>query len=237
MCHGDLKGVRLQRSTTGVTPPSLPTKANILIDQTGHPRLADFGLLTIISDPINLLSSSSYTQGGTARWMSPELIAPQRFGLEDSRPTQISDCYALGMVIYETISGHLPFHKHADLVVFMKVLEGERPPRQVGFADGLWDMLEQCWEHQPKARPSIEDVLQYLERPSQSLVPPSGINEEVDKGSDWDSESDSSGMFLSAPPLQHFVVSVRSVYLCHFSSPHNQYVVHRTAPMSAPSPA
>jgi len=76
--------------------------------------------------------------------MSPELIAPQRFGLESSRPTQSSDCYAFGMVIYETISGHLPFHRHADLTVFVKVLEGERPLREVGFVDGLW-VCGRCW--------------------------------------------------------------------------------------------
>jgi serine/threonine protein kinase len=101
-----------------------PVKANILIDQSGHARLADFGLLTIITDPTNPFASSSYTQGGTARWMSPELIDPQRFGLKGSRPTRSSDCYALGMVIYETISGNLPFHEHTDLTVFVKVLEG-----------------------------------------------------------------------------------------------------------------
>ena len=36
--------------------------------------------------------------------MSPELLDPERFGmpeLEDNRPTRQSDCYALGMVIYE----------------------------------------------------------------------------------------------------------------------------------------
>ena len=132
--------------------------------------------------------------------MSPELIAPQRFGLEDSRPTKSSDCYALGMVIYETISGHLPFHKHPDLVVFTKVLEGERPPRPVGFTNSLWEMLEPCWAHQPNTRPSIEEVLQYLERASQSLGPPSpGVNGEMDQGDNWDSESDSSGMFLTVP--------------------------------------
>ena len=181
---------------------SLPFKANILIDQAGHARLADFGLLTVISDPTNFLSSSSYTQGGTARWMSPELIAPQRFGFEDSHPTKSSDRYALGIVICETISGYLPFHKHADLVVFMKVSEGERPPRQVGFTNSLWEMLEMCWAHQPSARPTIEDVLQYLERASQSLELPSpGVNEEVSMRGDWDSESDSSGMFPTAPPL------------------------------------
>jgi len=36
--------------------------------------------------------------------MSPELLDPERFGMpesEDNRPTRESDCYALGMVIYE----------------------------------------------------------------------------------------------------------------------------------------
>jgi len=116
---------------------SIPIKANILIDQIGNVRLADFGLLTVLSDPSYQLSSTSHTQGGTVRWMSPELIVPQRFGLENCRRTKSSDCYALGMVIYETISGHLPFHKHTDLIVLMKVLEGERPVRGAGFADCL----------------------------------------------------------------------------------------------------
>ena len=36
--------------------------------------------------------------------MSPELLHPEKFGMlesEDNRPTRQSDCYALGMVIYE----------------------------------------------------------------------------------------------------------------------------------------
>jgi len=36
--------------------------------------------------------------------MSPELLDPDRFGMpqsEENRPTKQSDCYALGMVIYE----------------------------------------------------------------------------------------------------------------------------------------
>ena len=33
--------------------------------------------------------------------MSPELHDPERFGATDDRPTKQSDCYALGMVVYE----------------------------------------------------------------------------------------------------------------------------------------
>ena len=162
MIHGDLKGVSLPRLEAFILP-SLSIKANILVDQSGHARLADFGLLTILSDPANGLTSSSFTQGGTGRWMGPELIAPQRFGLENSRPTKASDCYALGMVIYETISGHFPFHKDANLNVFLKVLEGKHPPREACFTDSMWKISEACWKPQPGDRPSIEDVLRCLE--------------------------------------------------------------------------
>ena len=141
----------------------LSVKANILVDQTGNARLADFGLLAVISDAANLSPSSSYAHGGTARWMSPERISPQDFGLKTSRPSKSSDCYSLGMVIYETISGNLPFHEDRGLTIFVKVLRGERPRREDGFANSLWDMLEWCWMARPSDRPNVEDVLQCLE--------------------------------------------------------------------------
>ena len=218
MSHGDLKGVRSRRLTPLSLVLRLSVKANILIDRTGQARIADFGLLTIISDPTNVFPSSSYTQGGTARWMGPELIDPQRFGLENSCPTRSSDCYALGMVIYETISGHLPFHEHTDLTVFVKVLQGVHPPRGVGFADSLWGMLELCWEPHPDARPSAEDVLQCLERVPQSSEPQClGINGEVGGSAGRNLFDDSSGMSFNFIPLRRSwsqCVSLVRVVLC-----------------------
>ena len=164
MIHGDLKGVRLGYSKLRLHLISV--KANILIDNIGNARLADFGLLTIISDPTNILSSTSYAQGGTARWMAPELIDPEKFGLEDNHPTKSSDCYALGMVIYETISGKMPFHKHADLTVITKVLAGQHPSREAGLAGGLWKVLKGCWKPRPNDRPTIEEVLQCVRKVS-----------------------------------------------------------------------
>jgi len=131
--------------------------------------------------------------------MGPERIAPQRFGFKDGRPTKPSDCYALGMVIYETVSGNLPFHKHADLVVLMKVVEGVRPTRGGRFTESLWDVLERCWEPEPNNRPSVEDVLYCLEMATNLPEPPSpGADEGVDGGSDeQDSETGSSDHPLS----------------------------------------
>ena len=104
--------------------------------------------------------------------MSPELLDPEYFGFAKSRPTKSSDCYALGMVIYETISGNLPFHGHLNPAVTMKVLRGERPRWEAKFEESLWRMLELCWASRPYERPSIREVLRCLETASILQEPP-----------------------------------------------------------------
>lgn len=132
--------------------------------------------------------------------MGPELF-------ENGRPTKDSDCYALGMVIYEIIGGRLPFHRYPELTISTRVVGGERPPRGSGFTESLWKMLEKCWASEPSNRPSIQDVLQCLERVSNSSESPSpGVDEaqevEVEEsGDDWGSTTDSSGTFFELVPL------------------------------------
>ena len=117
--------------------------------------------------------------------MSPELIDPDRFGLRKIRPTKESDCYALGMVIYEVLSGRAPFAPLKSPLVIQKVLEGKRPKRPEGeegtsFTDGIWEVLENCWKHQPNERISAEVILQRLEGASLPLQPDVGGIEEPD---------------------------------------------------------
>jgi serine/threonine protein kinase len=145
------------------------SKANILVNKHGHACLADFGLITITSDFTHSTTSSS-TNHGTTRWMSPELLNPGQLGSEDSQPTKESDCYALGMVIYEVLSKKVPFSSYdRDFIVSRKVIEGERPRRPLGtarawFTDNLWIMLEQCWLAQPQDRPTTQTVLGHMEQ-------------------------------------------------------------------------
>ena len=167
-------------------------KANILVDQSGHARLTDFGLLTIVSDPTNFTPSSSTSPGGTIRWMSPELLFPDQFGPGDSRPTVESDCYALGMVIYEVLSGQAPFTPFKEAVVVQKVIGGEQPERPGGvagalFADDLWELLVLCWTTESKSRPSIEVVFATLDQVSETWEPPPAP--QVDEGIE-EAESD-----------------------------------------------
>ena len=55
----------------------------------------------MIHDPGNPMLSSLTLDGGTLTFMAPELLAPPKFGLKCSAPTQESDIYAFGLVMLQ----------------------------------------------------------------------------------------------------------------------------------------
>jgi len=173
----------------------------------------------MIRDEAGIESSLSHAQGGTIRWMSPELLDPERFGLADSRPTMESDCYALGVVMYEVLSGQKPFAQCREPAVIRKVIDGERPERPQGavgawFVDDVWGMVERCWESRPENRPDVGAVLQCLERVSERFRSPPPRTEgywgvrgiSIDDHSYYFTAVDISGMFPVNQP-HHFTPS------------------------------
>lgn len=129
----------------------------------------------------------SFTTGGTTRWMSPELLNPDLFGATDCRPTKQSDCYALGMVVYEVrantivptfvmvsfahrqvLCGNVPFWNVPNPgVVMIKIMGGIRPRKPegaegLGFTKGLWEVVERCWLGDAGERPDVKEVLSKL---------------------------------------------------------------------------
>ena len=63
--------------------------------------LADFGFTTMVLDPQNPMSSSLTLEGGTLVFMAPELLAPPKFGLKGSVPSQQGDIYSFGLVMLQ----------------------------------------------------------------------------------------------------------------------------------------
>ena len=144
-------------------------ESNILIDNDRHARLAGFSLITLFPD--QSIPLSPYAASGATRWRSPELLDPVEPDPLRGHPTWGSDCYALGMVIYEVLTGQAPFAQDAESIVIRKVLEGGHPDRPQGtqgrsFPDGMWKMLERCWERQPSNRPGPAAVLCCLQDPA-----------------------------------------------------------------------
>ena len=106
--------------------------------------------------------------------MSPELFLPETFGLKHSRPTIFSDCYALGMVVYEVLRGEVPFYRDKHFVVVVKIIDGHHPEQPQGpegtwFRNDIWSILERCWKPKHGDRPSVPEVLRSLK----TWMPPS----------------------------------------------------------------
>ena len=118
--------------------------------------------------------------------MSPELFE------KDCSPTQESDRYALGMVIYEVrgcncydapsfilhqvLTGLCPFHHISQFAAVVAVQRGERPARpphaeSLGFSDLLWELSLQCWDQSPSARPTAQELLHFLQGISNTWAP------------------------------------------------------------------
>jgi hypothetical protein len=187
------KGYVLSPMVTLLYSPNF--KNNIFINNNGRACIADFGSFTIAGDKLTDTPSSAL--GGAPRWMSPELIDPVRFGLADGHPTKGSDCYALGMVVYEVLSGKLPFASSGSVRAMIKILGGEHPRRPRGkkgklFTDEIWSILELCWKLQPHDRISASTVLLRLEEHPPLLVSSSNMDEDAGTGGDerWESSSD-----------------------------------------------
>ncbi|NJR44162.1 serine/threonine protein kinase [bacterium] len=99
--------------------------ANILVDQEGQPKLLDFGIARL-----NRSESDAHVKTrmgqilGTLAYMSPEQFSSSN--LLDVR----ADVYALGVILYELLSGELPVKLSTDslLEVIRELTESKRKP-------------------------------------------------------------------------------------------------------------
>ncbi|GHO68824.1 hypothetical protein KSC_077160 [Ktedonobacter sp. SOSP1-52] len=92
--------------------------SNILMRDKNFAYLADFGLVKSLNDTAESLTESGYLIG-TAEYMAPELAE------EDASPA--SDIYSLGILLYQMLTGDVPFKGATPVSTFMKHLS-ERPP-------------------------------------------------------------------------------------------------------------
>ncbi len=126
---------------------------NILFTERDEPVLVDFGIAKILEDTFQY----SVTGGilGTPAYMSPEQAAGKAVGVP-------SDLYSLGVVLYQMLTGQVPFSGDSATAVMMKHLQ-EPPPPARSFNPNLPAsvdaLLMQMLAKEPAARPASAEAL------------------------------------------------------------------------------
>jgi protein kinase-like protein len=157
--------------------------SNVMLDGRGRVRITDFGLAIATTDEAQHAGDVS----GTPAYMAPEQLAGRGASVR-------SDLYALGLVLYEILSGKRAF-KASTLAELRHEKEQSTPTAPSEFRSGIDPSVERlvmrCLERDPRARPSsvaqlaaalpggdpLAAAIAAGETPSPELVAASGLKE------------------------------------------------------------
>ena len=126
---------------------------NVLLDGKGRCKVTDFGLSK--SDELNTASTMATQAGGgikgTPAYMAPELLESNTF-------TEKTDVYAFALVIWEVLTGDIPWAGLNQIQIAMQILaKAARPQVPAGPAD-LVDLMTRCWAQDAAERPAFAEV-------------------------------------------------------------------------------
>ncbi|TYK23380.1 serine/threonine-protein kinase STY46 isoform X1 [Cucumis melo var. makuwa] len=125
--------------------------ANLLMDENEVVKVADFGVARVKAQ-----SGVMTAETGTYRWMAPEVIEHKPYDHK-------ADVFSFGIVLWELLTGKLPYEFLTPLQAAVGVVQkGLRPTIPKHTNPKLADLLEKCWQQDPSCRPDFCEIIDIL---------------------------------------------------------------------------
>lgn len=144
---------------------------NILVMPDGHIKVTDFGIARAVSASTMTYSGSVM---GSVHYFSPEQA-------KGTVITTKSDVYSLGVVLYEMLTGKLPFNGETSVSIALKHLQEEPVPiRQINpsIPPVLEAIVQKAMSKDPADRPSSTELYADLNQ-AKSMLADRGISQEA----------------------------------------------------------
>ncbi|KZT71958.1 hypothetical protein DAEQUDRAFT_80217 [Daedalea quercina L-15889] len=125
--------------------------ANILTTKNGNVKLSDFG----VSLNLRAMEREMKDVAGTPNWMAPEVI-------ELKGASTKSDIWSLACTVIELLTGRPPYAEITNsMSVMFRIVEDASPPLPEGCSELLQNFLKQCFNKDPRKRPSAEELCEH----------------------------------------------------------------------------
>ncbi len=114
--------------------------SNVLLDEQGGVYLVDFGIAHLFESGLSAIDQALTSITTTGKiYGTPTYMAPERFKGEQAGPA--TDIYALGILLYQLVTGQVPFKADSSIAIAMKHLN-EMPPFPRSLRPGLPEPAE-----------------------------------------------------------------------------------------------
>lgn len=164
---------------------------NILIDESGNYRITDFGISTKARTTLRKSMLGASTSGGTMAYMGPERFSAQ------PAPTKASDIWSLGAMIYELITGDVPF---GEIGGGMQKNGAEIPDITKPISPALTHVIHLMLARETWDRPTADTLATWAANPS--LIKPTASASSRPTQRQTDTSSSTSSSTTTARPTQ-----------------------------------
>lgn len=141
--------------------------SNILRDDSGHLKVADFG----VSKLLKVAKTVKEDMPVTCQDTSCQYVAPEVY-LNEEYDTKV-DVFSFSLILQEMIEGSPPFSTKLESEVPKAYAANERPPFRAPlklYSYGLKELIEQCWHENPVERQTFRQVIDRLSAISNYLA-------------------------------------------------------------------